>query len=288
VLGRDVNSILQLGNNTVGSTVTPAPGLNLGLLTKFNGTYGMSALLRTLQAETGANVLSTPNLITLDNEEARIVIGKNIPIITGSYAQTGSATTVTPFQTVSRQDIGLTLRVRPQISETGIVKMQIFQEVSSIQNQDFASGIILNKRNIESNVVVDDGQIVVIGGLMEDIYVDGSSGVPFLKDIPILGALFRYDSKKRTKTNLMVFLRPYILRDKDQEADITANRFEFMKARQEQFKQAPMLLPKEDLPKLDDYSNPLVQPGKPPVAPGTNPTAPVLPPAAPSATSPSR
>jgi general secretion pathway protein D len=288
VLGRDVNSILQLGNNTVGSTVTPAPGLNLGLLTKFNGTYGMSALLRTLQAETGANVLSTPNLITLDNEEARIVIGKNIPIITGSYAQTGSATTVTPFQTVSRQDIGLTLRVRPQISETGIVKMQIFQEVSSIQNQDFASGIILNKRNIESNVVVDDGQIVVIGGLMEDIYVDGSSGVPFLKDIPILGALFRYDSKKRTKTNLMVFLRPYILRDKDQEAEISANRFEFMKARQEQFKQAPMLLPKEDLPKLGDYSNPLVQPGKPPVAPGTNPTAPVLPPAAPSATSPSR
>jgi general secretion pathway protein D len=166
--------------------------------------------------------------------------------------------------------------------------MQIFQEVSSIQNQDFASGIILNKRNIESNVVVDDGQIVVIGGLMEDSYVDGSSGVPFLKDIPILGALFRYDSKERIKTNLMVFLRPYILRDKDQEADITANRFEFMKARQEQFKQAPMLLPKEDLPKLDDYRNPLVQPGNPPVAPGTNPTAPVLPPAAPSATSPSR
>jgi general secretion pathway protein D len=166
--------------------------------------------------------------------------------------------------------------------------MAIYQEVSSIFNQNFASGIILNKRNIESNVLVDDGQIVVIGGLMEDSYADGSSGVPFLKDIPILGALFRYDSKTRTKTNLMVFLRPYILRDKDQEADITANRFEFMKAREEQFKQAPMLLPKEDLPKLGDYRNPLVQPGKPPVAPGTNPTAPVLPPAAPSATSPSR
>jgi general secretion pathway protein D len=287
--GRDDKGVLTLGNNTnTKSVVPPAAGLNLGVITKFNGTYGMSALLRALQSETGANILSTPNLITLDNEEARIVIGKNIPIITGSYAQTGSATTVTPFQTFSRQDIGLTLRVRPQISETGIVKMQIFQEVSSIQNQDFASGIILNKRNIESNVVVDDGQIVVIGGLMEDSYVDGSSGVPFLKDIPILGALFRYDSKERIKTNLMVFLRPYILRDKDQEADITANRFEFMKARQEQFKQAPMLLPKEDLPKLDDYRNPLVQPGNPPVAPGTNPTAPVLPPAAPSATSPSR
>ena len=287
--GRDDKGVLTLGNNTnTKSVVPPAAGLNLGVITKFNGTYGMSALLRALQSEAGSNVLSTPNLITLDNEEARIVVGKNVPIITGSYAQTGSASTVTPFQTFSRQDIGLTLRVRPQISEMGIVKMQIFHEISSIYNPDFVSGIILNKRNIESNVVVDDGQIVVIGGLMEDIYVDGSSGVPFLKDIPILGALFRYDSKKRTKTNLMVFLRPYILRDKDQEAEISANRFEFMKARQEQFKQAPMLLPKEDLPKLGDYSNPLVQPGKPPVAPGTNPTAPVLPPAAPSATSPSR
>jgi general secretion pathway protein D len=287
--GRDDTGVLTLGNNTnTKSVVPPAAGLNLGVITKFNGTYGMSALLRALQSEAGSNVLSTPNLITLDNEEARIVVGKNVPIITGSYAQTGSASTVTPFQTFSRQDIGLTLRVRPQISEMGIVKMQIFHEISSIYNPDFVSGIILNKRNIESNVVVDDGQIVVIGGLMDDIYDGESSGVPFLKDIPILGALFRYDSKKRTKTNLMVFLRPYILRDKDQGADITANRFEFMKAGQEQFKQAPMLLPKEDLPKFGDFSKPLVQPGKPPVAPGTNPTAPVLTPAAPSATSPSR
>jgi general secretion pathway protein D len=287
--GRDDKGVLTLGNNTnTKSVVPPAAGLNLGVITKFNGTYGMSALLRALQSEAGSNVLSTPNLITLDNEEARIVVGKNVPIITGSYAQTGSASTVTPFQTFSRQDIGLTLRVRPQISEMGIVKMQIFHEISSIYNPDFVSGIILNKRNIESNVVVDDGQIVVIGGLMDDIYDGESSGVPFLKDIPILGALFRYDSKKRTKTNLMVFLRPYILRDKDQGADITANRFEFMKAGQEQFKQAPMLLPKEDLPKFGDFSKPLVQPGKPPVAPGTNPTAPVLTPAAPSATSPSR
>ena len=287
--GRDDTGVLTLGNNTnTKSVVPPAAGLNLGVITKFNGTYGMSALLRALQSEAGSNVLSTPNLITLDNEEARIVVGKNVPIITGSYAQTGSASTVTPFQTFSRQDIGLTLRVRPQISEMGIVKMQIFHEISSIYNPDFVSGIILNKRNIESNVVVDDGQIVVIGGLMDDIYDGESSGVPFLKDIPILGALFRYDSKKRIKTNLMVFLRPYILRDKDQGADITANRLEFMKAGQEQFKQAPMLLPKEDLPKFGDFSKPLVQPGKPPVAPGTNPTAPVLTPAAPSATSPSR
>lgn len=273
-LGRDVNTVLTLGNNTITNPVAPAPGLNLGLVTKFNGTYGMSALLRALQSETGTNILSTPNLITLDNEEARIVIGQNVPIITGSYAQTGSTATVTPFQTVSRQDVGLTLRVRPQISETGIVKMQIFQEVSSIFNQNFASGIILNKRNIESNVLVDDGQIIVIGGLMQDDYADGSSGVPFLMDIPILGALFRYDSKKRVKSNLMVFLRPYILRDKDQEAEITANRFELMKAREEQFEQAPMLLPKEKLPNLGDVAQPMIRPSKPPANPSPAPPQP--------------
>ena len=125
VLGRDVNSILQLGNNTVvdpKTFVPPAPGLNLGLLTKFSGTYGMTALLRTLQAETGANILSTPNLITLDNEEARIVVGQNIPIITGSYAQSGSTTTVTPFQTVSRQDIGLTPRPKRRFAATPILR----------------------------------------------------------------------------------------------------------------------------------------------------------------------
>ena len=261
-LGSNVNNILNPSNATnIG--VPPAPGLNLGLLTKFNGTYGMSALITALATTQGTNILSTPNLITLDNEEARIVVGQNVPIITGSYAQTGSTSTVTPFQTYTRQDVGLTLRVRPQVSDNGIVKMQIYQEVSSIYNQNFASGIILNKRNIESNVLVDDGQIIVLGGLIEDKYNDGSSGVPFLKDIPIIGALFRSDSKTRTKTNLLVFMRPYILRDKDQSADITTNRLNLVQQTENQFKQAPMLLPKEDLTKMSDIEPPLMLPGKP-------------------------
>ena len=270
-LGSNVNNILNPSNPS-GVPIPPAPGLNLGLLTKFNGTYGMSALVTALATTQGTNILSTPNLITLDNEEARIVVGQNVPIITGSYAQTGSTSTVTPFQTYTRQDVGLTLRVRPQVSDNGIVKMQIYQEVSSIYNQNFASGIILNKRNIESNVLVDDGQIIVLGGLIEDKYNDGSSGVPFLKDIPIIGALFRSDSKTRTKTNLLVFMRPYILRDKDQSADITANRLNLVQQTETQFKQAPMLLPKEDLTKMSDIEPPLIPPGKPvtpnvPVAP---------------------
>jgi len=267
-LGSNVNNILNPGSST-GVAIPPAPGLNLGLLTKFNGTYGMSALITALATTQGTNILSTPNLITLDNEEARIVVGQNVPIITGSYAQTGSTSTVTPFQTYTRQDVGLTLRVRPQVSDNGIVKMQIYQEVSSIYNQNFAAGIILNKRNIESNVLVDDGQIIVLGGLIEDNYTDGSSGVPFLKDIPIIGALFRSDSKTRTKTNLLVFIRPYILRDKDQTADLTGNRLNLVQQTENQFKQAPMLLPKEDLPRMSELETPMVPPG-PPVTPNNN------------------
>ncbi len=270
-LGSNVNNILNPGNQT-GVPIPPAPGLNLGLLTKFNGTYGMSALVTALATTQGSNILSTPNLITLDNEEARIVVGQNVPIITGSYAQTGSTTTVTPFQTITRQDVGLTLRVRPQVSDNGIVKMQIYQEVSSIANPLFPSGIILNKRNIESNVLVDDGQIIVLGGLIEDKYNDGSNGVPFLKDIPIIGALFRSDAKSRTKTNLLVFIRPYILRDKDQTADITNNRLDLLQKTETQFKQAPMLLPKEKLSTISDLEPPLIPPGKP-VAPAES-TAP--------------
>jgi general secretion pathway protein D len=261
-LSQNINGILNPSAQST-TPVPPAPGLNLGLLTKFNGVYGMSALITALATTQGTNILSTPNLITLDNEEARIVVGQNVPIVTGQYAQTGATTTVTPFQTISRQDVGLTLRVRPQISDNGLVKMQIYQEVSSIYNQNFASGIILNKRNIESNVLVDDGQIIVLGGLIEDSYSDGSSGIPFLNNIPIIGALFRSDSKSRTKTNLLVFIRPYILRDRDQSADITNNRLGLVQNAEHQFKQAPMLLPKEILPNISQFENPLIQPGKP-------------------------
>jgi len=258
-LGQNVNNILNPGSATVG--VPPQQGLNLGLLTKFNGVYGMSALVTALATTAGTNILSTPNLITLDNEEARIVVGQNVPITTGSYSQTGSTATVTPFQTYTRQDVGLTLRVRPQVSDNGVVKMQIFQEVSSISNLNFSAGIILNKRNIESNVLVDDGQIIVLGGLIEDNYSDTSSGVPFLKDIPYLGALFRSDSKTRTKTNLLVFIRPYVLRDQDQTAELTANRLNLVKQTENAFKQAPMLLPKEVMPNIGNFEPPMIPPG---------------------------
>ena len=264
-LSQSAGAILNPSTATA-TTVQPNQGLNLGLLTKFNGATAMSALVSALATTTGTNILSTPNLITLDNEEARIVVGQNIPVQTGSYATTGGVATVNPFTTYNRQDVGLILRVRPQISENAIVKMQIYQEVSSVvaATANASSGPTLNKRDIETNVIVDDGQILVLGGLIDNQYTDSTSGIPYLSQIPIIGALFRSDRNTRTKTNLLVFLRPYILRDKGQDQEITANRMQFMDAKQGEFKPSTMLLPPvKDMPKLDEVIPPIMKPASP-------------------------
>lgn len=219
-------------------------GLNVGTITTFGNNLAFSSLLRAISTISGSNVLSTPNLMTLDNEEARIIVGQNIPIVTGSYAQTGSTSTVTPFQTFTRQDVGLTLRVRPQVSDNGTVKLQIFQEVSSIQSVT-NSGIILNKRNVESNVIVEDGQIIVLGGLIGDNYTDGSSKIPLLGDLPLIGGLFRYDNKSRTRTNLMVFIRPSVLRNNEQNNIFSNNKLDDFEEKRKSFAQVP-LFPKND------------------------------------------
>ena len=245
------------GNSTTQPTVAPAAGLNLGLVSQFGGVGTLSSLLRVLSTQQGSNILSTPNLMTLDNEEARIVVGKNVPIVTGQYAQTGLAASVTPFQTITRQDVGITLRVKPQISENGTVKLQIFQEVSSVFSQDPLNGIILNKRNIESNVIVDDGQIIVLGGLIEDSYSDGNSKIPVLGDLPYIGNLFRYDNKARTKTNLMVFIRPYVLKTSRQTEEFSNQQLDLMGQKENKFQQLPRLLPKEDIPSKLDIKIPL-------------------------------
>jgi len=264
-LSQSAGAILNPSSATA-ATVQPGQGLNLGLLTKFNGNTAMSALVSALATTTGTNILSTPNLITLDNEEARIVVGQNIPVQTGSYATTGGVATVNPFTTYNRQDVGLILRVRPQISENAIVKMQIYQEVSSVvaATANASSGPTLNKRDIETNVIIDDGQILVLGGLIDNQYTDSTSGIPYLSQIPIIGALFRSDSNTRTKTNLLVFLRPYILRDKGQDQEITANRMQFMDTKQGEFKPSTMLLPPvKDMPKLEEVTPPIVKPTTP-------------------------
>ena len=231
-------------------------GLNIGVvrgqvtLPGIGTVANIVALARALEADTNANILATPNLLTLDNEESKIVIGQNIPILTGQYAQTGSTATVTPFQTIERKDIGLTLRVKPQISEGGTVRMQIFQEVSSIQSVTNVAGVILNKRSIESTVLVDDGQMIVLGGLIQDSVSTNVEKVPLLGDIPILGTLFRYDTRKQTKTNLMVFLRPVVLRDAADSSAVTAERYRQMQGAEEKSQLPRVNLPPSPSPRL--------------------------------------
>lgn len=211
-------------------------GLNLALAPRVGGQYYLGALANFLQNSGDANVLSTPNLMTLDNEEAKIVIGNNVPFVTGSYANTGgNSGAVNPFTTVERKDVGLMLKVRPQINENGTVKLAIYQEVSKIDTATLkdANGPTTSKRSIESNVLVEDGSIIVIGGLLEDSYSQGEDKVPFMGDIPLLGNLFRSENRSRKKTNLMVFLRPVVVRDAATSDALMIDRYEAIRAQQQ-------------------------------------------------------
>jgi len=244
---------------------TLGTGLNIGVvkgqitIPGVGTVTNLAALARALETDARANILSTPNLLTLDNEEAKIVIGQNVPFITGQYAQTGSATTATPFQTIERRDVGLTLRIKPQISEGGTVRLQIYQEVSSVQDTTNPAGVITNKRSIESMVLVDDGQFVALGGLMQDSTSDSVEKVPVLGDIPFLGALFRYDRRKQIKTNLMVFLRPLVMRDTASSRGVTTERYQQLLGEQEKSRIPPhAVLPDIQVPQL-----PPIDPSRP-------------------------
>ncbi|MBI3147769.1 MAG: type II secretion system secretin GspD [Betaproteobacteria bacterium] len=220
--------------DVAGNIGAAGQGLNIGVvrgqvtLPGIGTIANLGVLARALETQANANILSTPSLLTLDNEEARIVIGQNVPFITGQYAQSGSTTTPTPFQTIERRDVGLTLKVKPQVTEGGTVRLQIYQEVSNVLDKSNAAGVITNKRSLESTVLVDDGQIVVLGGLIQDSFIDADDKVPLLGDAPLIGALFRYESRKRSKTNLMVFLRPQVLRSASSGQGATADRYDML------------------------------------------------------------
>ncbi|MCU0926349.1 MAG: type II secretion system secretin GspD [Hydrogenophaga sp.] len=229
-----INLATGLGSGT--NVASPGAGLNLGVAGRSNGVYFLGFLARFLQQNGEGNILSTPNLLTLDNEEAKIVIGQNVPFVTGSFTNTGGSGnngSVNPFQTIERKDVGLTLRVKPQISENGTIKMTIFQEVSSVQSTS-AAGPITNKRTIESTVLVDDGSVVVLGGLLQDDYSGNQGKVPGLGDVPIFGNLFKSETRNRRKTNLMVFLRPVVLRDARETSNLSLDRYELMRAVQKE------------------------------------------------------
>lgn len=215
-----------------------AQGLSLGIVKGTvdvlgNQVLNLNVLARALESRGNSNVLATPNLMTLDNEEASIMVGQTLPFVTGQYTTSGDGAS-NPFQTISREDVGLSLRIRPQISEGNTVKLALYQEVSAVDPalSDALKGIVTRKRALETEVLVDDGQIIVLGGLLEDRLSDIRQAVPVLGDIPVLGNLFRYDKRNREKTNLMVFLRPHIVRGPRDSAGVTLDRYNYMRAAQ--------------------------------------------------------
>lgn len=233
--GTNFGTSSNIINLATSPTPTVGAGLNIGVVNGSSNVPGVGQVLnlgmlaRALETDSNANILSSPNLLTLDNEEAKIVVGQNVPFITGSYAQTAGGTTATPFQTIERKDVGLTLKIKPQILEGGSVRLQIYQEVSSVvTGVANTAGVTTNKRSIESNILVDKEQIVVLGGLIQDSVNDVKNQMPLLGDIPILGRLFSYESRQRSKTNLMVFIRPYVMRNQESYEAITKKRYEQM------------------------------------------------------------
>jgi general secretion pathway protein D len=248
------------------STASSLKGLSLGYAHKNgDGTYNLGALASFLETNADANILSKPNMVALDNEEAKIVVGRNVPFVTGQYTNgsTSSSGSVNPFTTVERKDVGLTLRVKPQVGEGGTVRMTVFQEKSDVESTSSAQGPTTTKSSIETTVVIDDGQTLVLGGLLKDSYSGDDSQVPGLGDIPVIGNLFKTRSRTRAKTNLMVFLRPVVMRSQDASNQITMDRYDYMRQRQDETQPQPSALLKvNEAPTMDPFkiSNQLSMP----------------------------
>ena len=239
------------------ATANSGGGLALGF---FDGTtnvlgtdiLNLGALVNLIRNDATSNLLSTPNLLMLDNEEAEIVVGQNVPFVTGSQQTTGGL--ANPFQTIERQDIGVILRVTPQINEGDAVQLDIFQETSSISSSTSASDIITNTRSIRTSVLVEDGGIVVLGGLMEDRLNESIQKIPVLGDIPVLGNLFRFREATSDKTNTMVFLRPLIVRNEEQARYIAGGKYNFIRGKQQEIRDRGVALIDDELsPLLSDF-----------------------------------
>ncbi|WP_415794482.1 type II secretion system secretin GspD [Comamonas aquatilis] len=238
-------------------------GMNIGLTQRVNGKTSLGVLANFLQGNGDTNVLSTPNLMTLDNEEASIMVGENVPFPTTT---TQGNTISGPFTTYERKDVGTLLRIRPQINENGTIKLAVYQENSAVKvgTGTSASGATTTKRSIESNVLVEDGGVVVLGGLIGDEYSQSEEQVPLLGDIPVLGNLFRNTNRTRKKTNLMVFLRPVVLRDANATMQFSQDRYEAIRATQQQIQPDSALM-------LRNVNGAALLPANPEAAPARSP-----------------
>lgn len=269
-----LTNLIPVAEGNTGSITAPGTGLNLGLAQQRNGVYILGMLARFLQTSGEGNVLSTPNLLTLDNQEAKIVVGQNVPFVTGQYTSNNSSEgSVNPFQTIERKDVGITLRVKPQISENGTIKMTIYQEVSAVQASSLNSstGLITTQRTIESTVLVQDGGVVVLGGLLQDEFSGNQEKIPGLGDVPIFGNLFKSESRNRKKTNLMIFLRPVIMRDAHATDSLSLDRYDLMRAMQKDAQpKSSRVVPINEAPVMPPQRAPAAAPAEKP-APESHP-----------------
>lgn len=230
--GADLSALFA--DSTAGQLAAVSSGFFVGAA-KLGGSKRFAALLRALEGDTATNILSTPTLVTLDNEEAEIVVAQNVPFITGQFTNTGAGggdTAVNPFQTIEREDVGITLRITPQINEGDSVKLDVEQEASTLSTSAVASDLITNKRSIRTSVLAQDQQTIVLGGLIEDSYRDNVQKVPLLGDIPLLGHLFKATTTTKDKQNLMVFIHPVIIRDDATSNYATNSKYSYLRAKQ--------------------------------------------------------
>ena len=238
-VGNSISSIASaIANPTAAAAASLANGITLGGGKRNGDSLEFGAILQALASTANTNILSTPSLMTIDNQEAEIVVGQNVPFITGSSTNTGAGTS-NPFTTVSREDIGLTLRVTPHIHDGDVLRLEIYQETSDLIAPPVgidASDITTTKRSIKTVILADDGQTIVLGGLVRDDVIDSVSKVPLMGDLPLLGKLFRSNKQQHAKKNLMVFLRPTILRDDKSATALTHEKYSGIKQLQSEMK----------------------------------------------------
>jgi general secretion pathway protein D len=250
----------EIGIRDLAGALSQIPGTTLGWGV-VDDSLSMTVILNALETQGNANILSTPSLLTLDNEEAFITVGQEVPFVTGSFTNTGGNNGAqNPFQTIQRQSVGITLTVTPQVNEGDSVVLDIKQEVSSLSTARSASDVITNERKVETKVLARDRDVIVLGGLVKDDIQDSQQKVPLLGDIPLLGRLFRNDTVTATKSNLLVFIRPTIIRDDSQLAGATAEKYRYI--RDEQMRQRQrglMLLDDERLPVVPDWNTQIQQ-----------------------------
>jgi general secretion pathway protein D len=262
--GSSIGSIAAAAASRDPRAVAGLPaGLTLGVGRFNHPSFNFAALIRALASDAASNILSTPSLVTMDNEEAEIVVGQNVPFVTGQFTSSGTTTSaVHPFQTIQRQDVGLTLRVRPQINEGSAIRLDIEQEVSSIAaSVTGAADIITNRRSIRTSVLIESGQVLVLGGLIDDNLHETEQRVPGLGSLPLLGGLFRYNKTTKLKRNLMVFMHPVILRDEHAAAIHSRSKYDFIRAEQLERAQRPtQLIPDAQVPVLPDWDDALAFP----------------------------